>query len=744
MVTFIDSLVSSSTRPLGLRMRPDLTVAEHIYLGEPYRVVKEPIGLKYFRFQEEEYAILAMLDGKSSLEEIKERFEERYAPQKITLPELQHFVGTLHRSGLLIAEADQARQLKRRDDENRRKKVLGALSNVLAIRWRGIDPERLLNWLYPYTRWFFTRPALCMVVMLCLSALLLVGVQYDEFRTRLPSFHEFFGPSNWIYMGCTLAVVKVLHEFGHGLSCKRFGGECHEMGFMMLVFTPALYCNVSDSWLLPNKWHRAAIGAAGIYVEVTLASIATWLWWYSEPGLFNFLCLSVMFICSVSTIMFNGNPLLRFDGYYILADLIEIPNLRQKASTVLRRLVLHYCLGIEQEEDPFLPKRNQILMAIYTVAAVTYRWLVMFSIVMFLNSVLEPYGLKVVGQAIALMGLYGLVVQPLWQMGKFLHVPGRMSQVKAKRVIASLAVIGAVVSVVAFLPLPHYVVCSLEVRPRDASSVFVEVPGQLAERYVEAGQPVKKGDPLVRLVNLDSEMELAELRGQRDNSRIQFESLSRMKHVNVHLATHLEQTEETLRMLQHQLDEKEKKHRRLQLVAPVDGVVISPKNRQGDQQGEGRLPLWSGVPLSDENLGATLDEQQMLCQIGDPTKLEVSMIVDQGDIEFVRRDQPVRIKLESHPSVEFDSKVSDIARVDLKETPAALSIQAGGDLPTKTDQRTGAQRPISTSYQAEAPLEDFRTPVPIGTRGQAKIFTGWQPLGVRIWRTVARTFHFSM
>jgi putative peptide zinc metalloprotease protein len=384
------------------------------------------------------------------------------------------------------------------------------------------------------------------------------------------------------------------------------------------------------------------------------------------------------------------------------------------------------------------------LMAIYTVAAVTYRWLVMFSIVMFLNSVLEPYGLKVVGQAIALMGIYGLVIQPLWQLGKFLHVPGRMSQVKPNRVIASLAVIGAVVAVVAYLPLPHYVVCTLEVRPRDASSVFVEVPGQLVERCVEAGQTVKKGQPLVRLVNVDSEMELAKLREQRDDFQIQFEGLGRMKHLDPRLATRLEQTEETLKMLQEQLDEKQRKHRRLELTAPVDGIVISPKSRQGQQQGEGRLPLWSGIPLTDENLGATLQEQQLLCQIGDPAKLEVAMVVDQGDIEFVRKDQPVRIKLESHPGEEFESHVSDIARIDLKEAPPSLSIQAGGDLATRTDTRTGAQRPISTSFQVEAPLGQFASPVPIGTRGQAKIFTGWQPLGVRIWRTVARTFHFSM
>ncbi len=206
----------------------------------------------------------------------------------------------------------------------------------------------------------------------------------------------------------TLCVTKILHEFGHGLSCKHFGGECHEIGVMFLVLTPCLYCNVSDSWMLPNRWHRAAIGAAGMYVELVLASICTFIWWFTEPGPINYVCLNVMFISSVSTIMFNANPLLRYDGYYILSDILEIPNLRQKASTILNRKLGKWCLGLEEPEDPFLPQRKQWLFATYTVASAIYRWVVMFSILYFLNKVFEPYGLKVLGQAIAI----GLDLRP--------------------------------------------------------------------------------------------------------------------------------------------------------------------------------------------------------------------------------------------------------------------------------------------------------------------------------------------
>ena len=153
-----------------------------------------------------------------------------------------------------------------------------------------------------------------------------------------------------------LAVIKIIHEFGHGLTAKHFGGEVHEMGILFLVLTPALYCDVTDSWLLPNKWKRIWISAAGIYVECFLASIATFVWWYSTPGLLNSLAMATMFICSVNTILFNANPLLRYDGYYVMADWLEIPNLRIKSTQFFAYLFQEKVLGLEIPVQSYMPQ----------------------------------------------------------------------------------------------------------------------------------------------------------------------------------------------------------------------------------------------------------------------------------------------------------------------------------------------------------------------------------------------------
>lgn len=748
MVSLADSLVSSAARPLKLRVRPDLKVRRHKYQGRPFWVVKEPIGLKYYRFQEEEFSILQMLDGNTSYEDLKTQFESEFSPQRITLQDLQHFIGMLHRSGLVISDASgQGRQLQRRSAENANRELMGKLSNVLAIRFKGIDPERILNWLYPIVGWFFSFWFFCCVMIMALVALSLVTVQYDMFRTRLPAFHEFFGPSNWFYLGITLGLTKVLHEFGHGLSCKHFGGECHEMGVMFLVLTPCLYCNVSDSWLLPNKWHRAAIGAAGMYVEVFLATIATYLWWFSEPGLLNHVCLSIMFVCSVSTILFNGNPLLRFDGYYILSDISEIPNLRQKSSKILGRLAQEYCLGIEQQEDPFLPDRHLWFFALYTTAATLYRWVVVFSILFFLNAVLEPYGLKVLGQAIGLMGLFGLLVQPVWNIIKFFRAPGRMSQVKSKNLSITVAIIAAIIAFVAFVKLPYNVKCAVEIKPsqQEVERVIVKSGGQLKSVNVELGDKVAAGDVLAELVDIPLELQYQETQREYDTLYSQWQSLSKdRKRVDGSVTGEIRRLDQAVAASGEALRILNKRREWLKLKAPIAGVVMPPPEKKPDPKVEGRLPTWDGSLMRPENLGARVEQNDVLCMVGDPNAFEAMLVIDQADLPFISKDMKALVRVDAYTDDTLEGIIVDIAGSDMEVASPAMSTQAGGQMALVTD-ASGVQRPQSASYEARVPLNDLQQlALRPGMRGRAKIKAEKQTLLARFWRLLNRTFHFSI
>lgn len=497
--------------------------------------------------------------------------------------------------------------------------------------------------------------------------------------------------------------------------------------------------------MLPNKWHRVFIGAAGMYVELILASIATWIWWFSTDGMINFLCLSVMFICSVSTVMFNGNPLLRFDGYYILMDFLEIPNLRQKSTEILKRWFQQYCLGLELQDNPFLPRRNQIWFALYTVAAVIYRWVVVFSIIIFLNNVLEPYGLKALGRLIAISGLVGMIAPPIWQTIKFFRTPGRASKMKRNRLIATVIGGTALVGLICFLPLPFHVDCPVEIQPQNSAQVFAMVPGRLVTWHKRPGDQVAKGETIAELESPDVRLQQVKSLGDLLQAEARLEALQGSQ-FNDPQALALLQVNQEVVASRRQLAEKANERAKMLVVkSPSEGIVIQPpsKPEQKGASGEEQLPSWSGNPFATRNDEASFAPSDLLCLVGDPQRMEAVLVVDQADIDLVKLDHEVDIKVESARLETLNGRIGLISKMDMKSAPESLATQSGGGVDTEMDP-SGRLRPMSTSYQARVPLDDVDVPLRAGYRGHAKVYVGWKSLGWRFYRFLARTFRFEM
>jgi len=385
---------SAASRPIGLRMRSDLEFSPQRFGGQGYWAVKDPVSLKYFHLRGEEYAVLKMLDGRTSIEAVRQRLEEAFASRRLDDLEIHGFLTTLHRYGLVVADSlGQGERLLERRATRRRSRLYETLVGALAIRLPGINPRRMLDWLEPLGRLLFSRASVAATLVLAVAAALLVLVQFETFRARLPDFQSIVAASNLPWLAIAVAGTKILHELGHGLACRRAGSDCHEMGVMLLVFTPCLYCNVSDSWMLPSKWQRIAIAAAGMYVELILASVCTFLWWFSQPGLFNSLCMNTMLVCSIGTVLLNGNPLLRYDGYFILSDLVEVPNLRAEATAALNRYLAGW-LGIAVADHRSTRPRGQVWLAGYAIASTVYRLVIVTVVLWALAVAARPFGLQ--------------------------------------------------------------------------------------------------------------------------------------------------------------------------------------------------------------------------------------------------------------------------------------------------------------------------------------------------------------
>jgi putative peptide zinc metalloprotease protein len=483
-----------------------------------------------------------------------------------------------------------------------------------------------------------------------------------------------------------------------------------------------------------------------MYVEVIIASIATWMWWYSHPGIFNQLCLDVMFVSSVSTILFNANPLLRYDGYYILSDVLEIPNLRQKATTILGRLASRWCLGIKQPEDPFLPQRNLGLFALYAVASSVYGWIVTASIFLFMWNVFKPYRLEVLGQVLAAGALWGLVIRPVQGIMRFLNVPGRRDEVKILNLVIAATVAAALVAAIALIPLPQRVWCAAELRPRGEETVYVTVPGHVESVTVKPGDRVVKGQELARLSSIDLDLEIADLEGKAAQYRSRLDSLIRERFTDPAAGREVGTVEEALKSVEEQLEKTRRDRADLVLVAPRDGVVLPATSVKPQDDPSGKLPAWAGNPLDEQNIGATFVAGTVLCLVGEPEVLEAVMVVDQTEVEFVKNGQRVDLKINAFPWQTFTGQVDEIAETEIEAGSERLSVKAGGDVPTETDP-SGREVPISTSYEvmmnlpAGDPLLAVVTP---GMRGTARIQVGQRTVGQWLLRLLWQTFNFRM
>ncbi|MEL7498505.1 MAG: HlyD family efflux transporter periplasmic adaptor subunit [Planctomycetota bacterium] len=739
--------LSTEERPIGLHARTDLLIQESVYQGTTCWIVKDPLAMKYYRLQKAEYLVFQKLHGDASYLELKELLDRQFPETVTRLEVIQQLVVSMHRNGLLKSgSVGQAYPLRKQRNKELKQKAIGLLSSLVSIRFPGFDPEGLLSFLYPRVRWFFTYWFTAVVTLVCLAAALLVVGNLEQFYARLPDFQSFFAFDNLLFMGVILIFTKTIHEFGHGLMCKHFGGECHEIGFMLLVLTPAMYCNTSDSWVLPNRWHRIAIGAAGMYVEVFMAAICTFIWWFTQPGWVHFLALNIMFLSSVSTILFNANPLLRYDGYYMLSDFLEIPNLAQKSKLALTSKLRVWCLGMKPVNERLLPERNQVAFAIYSVASFVYRWFVMIVIFWFLWKVFEPYGLSVIGFILVGISLIGMIGVPLYKLAKFFWHPGRLREVKRINFVCTVILSAVILGLICYYPLPQYVYGHTKVRPLDAQMVTVTQPGNLRSVKVEPGDQVKKGDVIAVLSNRNTQLELLALQGELaklESDLIGFE-VNRSR--NLDSERLIAETKVEIRNVASKIEIKNQQLAPLTLRADRDGVVILPPNVPREPVKSNELRRWSGVPLDPRNVGAFLDRNTLVCMIADPDEFEAIVVIDQSDVQLVKPEQPVKMLLEQSRSRLVSGSVVSVAQDELSTVPRELSQTNGGPVAVKPS-ADGQETPVLKLFEVYAKfdmakLKESDVTLASGFYGEAKIHVGQASLGSMTMRYLRNLINF--
>jgi putative peptide zinc metalloprotease protein len=504
------------------RIRTNARIVRHQYRGETWYVLRDVASDRVYRFTTASYLVLGLMDGRRTVQQIWDAAVERLGDDAPTQDEMIVLLSQLHAADVLQCDVPpDAAELFRRGARLSRRMRLGQWLSPLAWRFHLLDPEPLLRPVVPALRPLFGPIGLVLWLAVVLPGLALMAVHWDALTKNL--LDSITTPQTALLLWLLFPVIKVLHEFGHAAAIKAYGGEVHDMGIMFLVFTPIPYVDASASTAVPGKWRRFVVGGAGMMVELVIASVAVYVWATAQPGVVRSLAYYSIIVAGISTVLFNGNPLLRYDGYYMLADLLEIPNLYTRSRAYVGYLAERYLFGRRESEPPQATPGERGWFVGYAVTSFVYRVLVLAAIAFFL---LGQVFYLAVGLLILTSTMW--LVVPLVRGVRYLAGSPRLRRVRVRAILVSSGAAVAAALLLGVVPVPFRTQAEGVVWVPDEALVRVDSEGFIERLVAPAGGWVKAGDLLVVLRNPELvtrrevlEARVRELRARYDAERAQ-------------------------------------------------------------------------------------------------------------------------------------------------------------------------------------------------------------------------------
>lgn len=651
-----------SVATLRPRLVAGASVQRHVYRDQVWHVLHNKSGGQFHRLSQAAHALVEQFDGRRSVQDIwdqacsaSHRGASADEAVDIDLPTQNDVVDLLiqlHGAELLQVDIPpDAAALFQRYRKKKREIWKQWLINPTSIKLPLINPSRLLDATWPSFRWLFGFWGLLLWLLVVGSGSILALQHGDELAADLTG--QLISGQNLLTLMLVFPLVKALHELGHAYATRVWGGQVHEMGLMFLVFMPSPYVDASAASAFPSKWRRAVVGAAGMLVETFAAALALFVWLNSEPGLVRSVAYNVMVIAGVSTIVFNGNPLLRYDGYYILADLLEMPNLAQRGQKYWRYLCDRYLLGAKDQRSPPETPSEKRWLFFYSPLAWGYKVFVSLAIIAF---VANQY--FIAGVLLALWSGIGLFVVPMWKSYKHITHSPTLHRCRRKAIGVSLGLICFLMVVLGGVPVPLRTQAQGVIWLPDQALVRSRTEGFFVEWMARPGQAVSPLTPIARLENPFVQAELAGAGARLKASEFQFRQVEFTDPAQADVAR------QDVRRDTQALVRARERADQLMLPAQAAGTLTAtqPQDAPGRYYKRGDLVAY------------VLDRGQLMARV----------VISQDDIDLVRsRLQSVELRTADDLSRTWRSRVIRWHTGGLKELPSpALGIDGGGAFPT--------------------------------------------------------------
>jgi putative peptide zinc metalloprotease protein len=639
-------------------LRPVVKTRRQNFRGERWIVLENPFSNQYFRLRPAAYEFVSRLRPDRTVEEVWQQCLERFPDEAPSQEAVIQLLSQLYFANLLQYDlaADSA-QLFERYKKRKQREIGFQFLNVMFMRFPLLDPDRFLVRTLPVIGKFISPFGALLWVIVVGFGLKIVADNFSDLKVQGEGI---LATNNLFLLYIGTITVKALHEFGHAYFCRKYGGEVHVMGIMLMVFTPMPYVDATSSWSFRERWKRVLVGSAGMIVEVFFAAIAAFIWAKTAPGIIHSLAYNIMFVASVSTVVFNVNPLMRFDGYYILSDLLEIPNLNQRAMMQLRYWAEKYLFGVKNQDEPAGTRREAAWLGIFGIVGGLYRTFVFSGILLVIAD-----RFLIIGIVMAVACLISWAVAPVVRFVKYLASNQRLERVRQRAIGVTVGIVVVLIILLCVVSFPYSFRAPGVILASQRTEIVNETEGQVLGLLAKPGSYVKQGTPLMQLTNPELEIDLSATRAHLDevNARLlqamdtesaDIEPLSRLR----------DSVQATLAKLA--LDEAH-----LTVRAPHDGVWISP-----------------GL---DEFQGRWLERGTGLGLLANPSSFEFHATVMEEDVHglFAKKIYGANARL-------YGDAATKLSVTDWRVIPGgqnilpspALGWAAGGEVPVATDENS--------------------------------------------------------
>ncbi len=654
------------------RLRPHVQITRQHYRGRRWHVVHDPTSNQFYRLNPIAHDFVGMLDGSRDVETAWNASLQKFGDAAPTQNEIIQLIGQLYQSNLLSVDTSpETEQLLRRGRERLKRKAAAQVIGIMYLKIRAFNPDHILTTCEPILRPILNRwgfGAWCALLLWALYTL----IPHWSALTKQFSENRIFDPQFLWLIPAAYIVTKGIHEFGHGVICKRFGGQVPEFGFMLLVMFPSPFVDASAAWAFPSKWQRIAVGAGGMMFELTVASIAAFAWvWAIGNGMDNSilarLAFNVMLSSSFATVLFNANPLMRFDGYYILADLLEVPNLAQRSNKILLQLIQTHIYRLKNLTPPATDPAERAILIVYGLLAGAYRIFLFFSITLFILGQFFALGL-----VLAVWTAAAWFILPVGKLVHWLATAPALAEHRLRGVLTTVGLIALFFLVLGVIPMPDRRHGTGVVESTIRDSLHYGTDGFVVAVHKRPGERVSAGDPIVTLENRELLERKRSMQSQLDEFTIsERDAINRGDPATVSMAV------ERIHVAQQNLEEVDRRLDMLIVRAPHDGRVAGsdPANR----------------------LGGFVKRGEAVCDIVDPDNVRVAAALDQRQASWLfdkaaKEHTPLecQVRLVSDVGQILDADRFEVVEAGQRVLPSgALGFTGGGSFETDSKDESG-------------------------------------------------------